>query len=809
MLRSYLIIALRNLSKHKVYSLVNILGLSVGIAFFTLLFLIVRYELSYDLFNQKQDRIYRVVELIDKDGMGEHSASMPYAFGETLLEEYGDYVESVVRIFNMQTTSHTVEYEEQYQTEPNVFFADRSFFDVFDFPLKAGDPDSVLSKPNQVVISEYAAKKYFDNADPIGKTITVDGIYQAVVTGVVSGNHSPSHLDFDFLLSFSTITTNYPKYKHHLQKSWSWNPCWTYIVLKKDKAPEELEYYFTSIIEEKYPDPIRDYVYVYLQPLREIHLSSDLDYEISQNGDIAYIYIFSGIALLILLLAGINFTNLSTARYSTRVREVGIRKAIGADRQELVDQFLTEAVLISFISMFFALIFVELLLPALSFFGDKQMNLYEVNKVVVIASVFGSGILVGLLSSIYPAYYLVKFHPAEMLSNNEKWGQSSRLFRKLTVIFLFTISVFLLMSSFVSWKQLHFLMTAPLGFESKKIIVVPLGEMKEDGSYKELKKNLLELEEVSSVTAMDQVIGASHQTRSFIPSESNSDLSSILVPTLTVRDDFLKTFNIKLVSGRNFSEEDSAGGKEIMINTAMTEYLGYDSPKQALGHAFHTLWGNEKIIGVVENFNFRSLHNKPGPMVIFVDRKPESRAFNTNYMAIKLKDGFQFDKEAIKKIKKVWSLAAPYREMNYFYLRDKINMHYFKEMRLAKVSFFFSLVGIFIACLGLFGMSFFIMNHRKKEVAIRKAMGASDLEIMILLSKEFFALVSVAILLAWPVTYFILNNWLKQFPFNVDIGISTFITSALIAYLTTILTVSYYTIKAGIRNPIRDLGSEG
>lgn len=803
MFRNYLIVAFRNLIKYKVYSIVNIIGLSIGIAFFTLLFLVVRYELSYDDFHSKKDQIYRLIEFINKEGVGERSASVPFPFSTTLMTEYEDYVASSVRIFNQQTLHHTVVHKGNEHIEKGLYYVDSTFFDVFDYEFIHRTPNKVLSSSCSVVITDKIANKYFGDTNPIGQILTIDGYDNMVVTGVVSPPELPSHFKFDILVSLHTLEEISKNYGWITENEWFWNPCWTYIVLKEDKAPEELEAFFPDIIENRFPESIKDYVSIYLQPLNEIHLYSNLEYEISENGDIDYMYIFSGISILVLIIAGINFTSLSVARLSARMKRIGIRRSIGASRIEVMGLFMTETFVISLLAVFMAMILVELSLPAVRYFGDRQMTLLSINKGIVISCVLGSGLIVGIVSNIYPIYYLSSFRPAEMMSTKEILGKSSQSFRRVIVMLQLSITVFLCMGTNVNMEQLYYLMTAELGFETNNIVIVPLGELKYKGVYETFKKELERSEHIVSITGIDHLIGANYQTRSFIHEDSAFNISEFLIPRLVVRDNFLNTFDIKLVTGRNFSDEYKAAGNEIIINKSLAKLLGYKHPKDAIGQFLRTNYGNEVIIGVVKDFNFKSLHNEPGPLALYIEKGHKERKFSTEFVAVRIVEGSH--RHIGKTIEKAWSKISVYKELNYFGLRKKINELYFKEVQLVRVSIFFSVIGIFIACLGLFGLSFFLMNQKRKEVAIRKALGATDIQIFFFLSKEFVPLTGISIILAWIASYFILDSWLDSFPFHINIGLTPFVISGATVIIITLMTVSFHTIKASIKHPANDL----
>ncbi|AZQ61055.1 FtsX-like permease family protein [Flammeovirga pectinis] len=806
MLRNYIIIGIRNLKKHGLYSLVNVLGMSMGIAFFTLLFLIVKNELSYDDFHVDPKRTYRVVEVIDSQDIGERSASVPIPLGPTIKDLYPNYIERSVRFFNDQAYSHMLFANGKQYNEKNLYFTDSDFFKVFDFPLILGNKRTALSEPQSIVITTKIAQKYFGNENPLGKKVLYENKYYLTVTGVIDKTNLPTHLNFDQLISFSTLSiTNKDILQNNL---WVWNPCWTYILLKEGVKPEELEADFEILFQDgsKFPEFIRDYVQLYLQPIREIHLYSDLDFEMSPNGDYMYIYIFSAIALMVLIIAAINFMNLSAVRYSTRIREVGIRKAIGADQSELIVQFLIEAGILSICSMFGALIFMELLFPYIyQILGDEKLLFRDLENQSLMFFVGGSGVFVGALASFYPMYYLSGVRPLEGLNVTRTMGSKQKRFRKWSVIVQFVIAIFLLFSTYVSKEQLNLMKKTYLGFDTENIVIIPLGEVKYSPfKFDQLKEQFLEVDGVESVTGIDEVLGVWVQNYPFSINKGEVRTSSTFYSALKVRDDFESVFNLKLVAGHHFSEENKASIHEILVNEAMVKHLGIDNPKDAIGLGIYSEKGKEQIIGVLKDFHYEPIHKEIGPFIIDVNNWESARSYLTKYMAIRLRGDKSWEQVKPFMVAK-WTKIIPYRLMDSFFLQTKVEASYKKEERLAKVSLIFSIIGVIIANLGLFGLASFITVQKNKEIAIRKALGMENLEAMLFISKEFFILIGSACLIAWPISYLGMRLWLENFPKTITIGIGVYIFSGGVTLLLTLITVSYHVVKAAFKNPVEDL----
>ncbi len=804
MLKNYFTIALRNLYKYWVYSLINIAGLAVGISFFTLLFLIIQYEISYDTIHSKSDRIYRLVEKIEQNGVGEESASLPFGFGPKAVESFPDQVENMVRIFNFQLFSHSVSYQDERDNEGRFYFADSTFFQIFDFPLLKGNPKTALLAPNSVVISEAMAKKYFGEEDPIGKVIFYEDNIPLTVTGVLTKRDYASHFEFDFLASLSSVRA-FVNPLHY--NSWVWNPCWTYLLLKEDANQAVLEQQFAQIVERHFPSALARYVEIYLQPLRSIHLKSNLDYEISSNGDVTYIYIFAVIAILILVITVINFTNLSTARYSMRAKEIGIRKAIGADKSELIQQFFVESIFISTIGIICAFVLVEVLLPHVALLTDRDLTYNKIDKGVLVASVFGSGLVVGFLSSLYPSYYLSRFLPAEVLNGAPMSGLRNKRFRSILVVLQFCITIYLLISTLINFQQVGYMRGAEIGFEKEQIVMVPMPNTSARTRYDSLKAMLLQHDAVKAVTHTEEILGAGHQTHNFMPEWENPSKSEmIFLPSLIVGYDFIETFDIQLLVGRSFHPDSTDETRAVIVNQELVRFMEWGSPEEALGKTLRTSYGDEKVVGVVENFNFESLHEEVTPFVLDLPNTEGIRFSFAKYIAIRVEDNSE--QVALAHIEKVWDMYVPNRTFEYFVLSNKLNNLYMRELKLGLISGDFSLVAIFIACLGLFGLSSFVVEQKRKEIAIRKAIGTTNVSIIALLSSEFLSLVGVSLLIAWPFSYFMMNYWLSRFPFHIEISMAPFITSGIVVLAITLLTVSYHTIRAALKNPVQDLNRD-
>jgi len=802
LLENYLVIALRNLYKHKVYSLINILGLATGIAFFTLLVLIIRYELSYDDIHRFKNRIYRVVKFTESTGLGEKTATVPFPLGPSLMQQYPEQVESYVRIFNFQVPTHSISRGNTRKNEPHFYFADASFFDVFDFPIAMGNPERALQKPMGVIISQRVKEVYFGDGNPIGKQLLYEEEYPFVVTGVFAEKDYPTHFEFDFIASMASLT-NLNVDPQMLESDWRWDPCWTYVLLEDDKSPEDLEFLLEDLVGEKFPQAIRQQTSLFLQPLKEIHLYSSLSFELGANSDVRYVFIFGALAILILVIATVNFTNLSSAKAALRSREIGIRKAIGADQAELIRQFVVEFLLISSIAILFAFILLELMLPLFAGFSDSALHVYTFDKRFYIVTIIASGLSIGLFSSLFPTYYIARFQPSEALTGSMMPNVKSKRFRSILVVVQFVITGFLLVTTFTSMRQFYFLKTANLGFEKKNILVVPVANTDIRFRFNDFKDRLLASPHIRSVTASEEVLGLGHRSHDYRAGIGGHQPEWMFFPSLMVRADFLDVFDIELLAGNGFSgDENQEAYRSVVVNEEMVKYMGWGTPQQAIGKTLSSRAGGEKVIGVAKNFNFESLHNEVAPFVIDIP-SDKFQFWFTRYVSVRVEEGKQ--DVALKYLSEVWNDFVPKRRFEHFVLSRELARQYKQERNLGSVLSYFALVALLIACLGLYGLSSFVVNLRKKEVAIRKAIGTTDFSIFLLLLRDFFGLVGIAILLAMPIAWLVMSSWLENFPFHTSVHIGDFIVTLIVAFTITLLTVSYHTVRAALRPPTKSL----
>ena len=808
MFKNYLKIAVRNLKRHKGYSFINVFGLAIGAACFVLILLFVQDELSYDRYHEKADRIYRAVELIEG---AEESSSQPFPVGETVAIDYPHLVESTVRFFNMQAPTLSLSYEapdgaKQTFNESRFFFVDSTVFDVFDFDLIRGNPETALIDPMSIVLTESMAEKYFGDVDPIGRTIQFEGSHDLRVTGVMADVPRNSHFRFDFLASFSSLRQILPNTQ--ILEGWYWNPAWTYILLREDVQPATLEAQFPDFVQKYFGQQIKDMTVLYLQPLTDIHLHSRLDYEIESNSSIAYVYIFSVIAFFILLIACINFINLTTARSAKRAREVGMRKVLGAYRLQLVKQFLGESVLLSVVAVLVALPLVWLLLPVLNDVSGKSLALDLTTAGWILGGLTAIGLFVGLVSGLYPAFFLSAFEPVETLKGStlSAGGTSSGRFRQVLVVTQFALSIILIAGTIVAHQQLGFLRNARLGFDKEQVVMVNMLRSSIAPRYAELKDALLQHRNVLEVSISEDALGNKYQSSSWIP-EGFDD--PIQVPRMMVHDDVIDVFDIEMAAGRGYSSDFETDATEAaVVNEAFVRRVGWGSAEEALGRALTTEIGAAvRVIGVTKDFHYASLHNPVGPFVLqHVGNNPGAIAFFGRYLAVRIApDNLE---ETLRYIEDQWAAFEPNRPVEYFFLDDNLEDMYRAEAALGEVATAFSLLAILVACLGLFGLASFIAEQKTKEIGIRKVMGASVSGLIVLFSRGFVGLVFIAALIAWPVAYFALDAWLSAFAYQTSVGFVPLLVAALLALGIAWLTVSYQSVSAALADPVKSLRYE-
>ncbi len=806
MLKNHITIALRNLLKNKIYSSINLAGLAIGIACCILILLFVNDELSYDKFHDNYKNIYRAY-LDARIGDNEHIAALsPAPMAEALIRDFPQ-VEASVK-FNAWGAP-VLRYEDKVFSEERFFNTDPTIFDIFTFQFISGDPQNALSQPNTVVITDKIAEKYFGNEDPIGKSINYENIADVIVTGVVKEFPSNSHFHFDFLSS-TVGSENHQQY-------WFRNNNYTYFVLRDGVDPKEFEQQMNEkFIEYSSPEIVeatgismeenikQGFRYRFaIQPLTDIHLKSDLEFEIEPNSNINYIYSFSIIALGILLIAIVNFMNLSTAKSSGRAKEVGIRKTLGSSFKQLIHQFLSESVILSFIAFSLAIFGVYLLLPFFNEIAQKELSFDVFANPVVILSFVLLSTIIGTLAGSYPAFFLASFRPIAVLSGKLKRGSKGSNLRSTLVIFQFSVSIILIAGTLVVYNQLQYIQNKNLGYNKEQVLIVH----KTDDLGTRVSSFIDELKSSSDIinaTNSGHVIGSSFGSYTF-RMKDQPDQAPILM-WLTFADvDFAETYQFKIKEGRYFSEDRVTDSTAIVVNEATIKAMGIKG--DPIGQEITFVGGiyNEqasRIIGVVEDFHFESFHTEIKPLVLNLWRAGQFGG----YVSVRI--AANNIPETIDFMKEKWLEYAGQQAFEYTFLDEDFAEIHVNEQRTAKLFTTFSILAIFVACLGLLGLAAFTAEQRTKEIGIRKTLGASVTSILILLSKEFTKWVVISNLIAWPAAYYLMNSWLQDFHYRIEMGLWVFIIAGAATLLIAIFTISTQAMKAAVSNPIKSLKYE-
>lgn len=794
MIGNYLKIAWRNLKQNRLLSVINILGLSVGIACCLLIAMYVFHEKSYDRFHKNTDRIVRATMELSYNG----NITKVAVTGTKVLPEFirvFPEVEDGVRIFPVNTT---IGVDDKLFLEKQFVYATDQFFTVFSFKLLRGDAHQVLAKPNQLVLTRSAAKKYFGDADPVGKVLKINSENDFVVAGVAEDCPANSQIKFSVLASWSSLTD--PVYT---TESWMDASHYTYLLLKQpgmEKALEQkIDNYFKSQ-NEGYKVPGKDYIDIRVQPLTDVHLNAIVEGGFEPGGDNRYVYIFSGVALLVLIIACANYVNLTTARASERAREVGVRKVIGASKKQLFAQFISESVVTVFVSLLISLLLVRLFISPFNTITGKQLELNFLLTPANLASLAIILFVAGFLGSIYPALVLSRFQPIAILKRNIRVNASGIGLRKSLFVAQFFISVALIVSTLVIQKQLGFIQNKKLGYNNDHVIVLRADE-----------KTISKMSTVKTVLAANpNILGVTtcNQTPTFIPGKYNLNIDDkeIVIAGVRVDKDFIKTMSMEIKSGTDFTavEEQAAFTRTdtiqrpLIINEATVRSFGWTN-EDAIGKTFKFQGRNSIVKAVVGDFHFASMHETISPIVIFL-------AANTRQVLVRLSaDNLE---QTLSYIKTKWSEMAPQLPFEYEFMDEQFNKLYAAEARTGKIFYSFAILAIALACLGLLGLATFTAYQRTKEIGIRKVLGASVVGIVLMLCRDFIKLVVIAVVIASPVAWWLMNKWLEDFAYRVNIGWTVFMIAAVAAIMIALITLSFQAIRAAIANPVKSLRTE-
>ncbi|HEV8272328.1 MAG TPA: ABC transporter permease [Chitinophagaceae bacterium] len=808
MIKNYLKIAWRNLLRYKGLSFINILGLAIGLACCVLVGLFINDELSYDKYNKDADLIYRVVkDFVNDDGSKLPDATTPPAIGAAIQKDIPE-IEHVVRFMPGWGGKFYVRNGEKGFIEENLYRADSSIFDVFTFQFLQGDPKTALKAPDAIVITESMVKKYFGNEDPINKVLQVDQWGPRMVTAVIKDIPANSHFNFDLLMPLRF--KNNDGSLRDINSNWGWYNYYTYIKLKPGARIAEVDKKIRDVFKKNQPENKN---YFYTQALTDIHLTSNLKWELKANSDKSYIYIFGTVALFILIIACINYVNLTTARSSLRAREIGIRKVSGAVRGALIRQFLIESILVSSLAAIVALIIAQLLLPTINNITGKSLSLILHGNYFILLLIFGFAVLLGAIAGFYPALFLSSFEPIKVLKGERLSGFRRFGLRKILVVTQFTISIALIIGTIIVIQQINFVQNAKLGLDKDHVMMIKDVGYLSRAERQKLKNDLLQIPTIKTVATANGIVGGINWTATLrLKGVQNEQL----VNFLSVDENYRDALKLEMKEGRFFSQtflsdtmnsgipgttERDAGS--VVLNETAVKDLQIPSP--AIGQQLVWDTNNDttwyvKVIGVVKNFHFTSMKNEIKPFAFFWQA---NRADN---FTIKLDGGEMQNK--IATIKAIWDKNVTSRPFQYSFLDETYSKQYKSEMNFKTIFYYITFIAIFIACLGLFGLSSFIMEQKAKEIGIRKVLGASMSGIVGMLSKDFVTLVIIAALIAFPVAWWAMDKWLQDFVYRISITWWVFAVATVAALLIAVVTISFQSIKAAIANPVKSLRTE-
>jgi putative ABC transport system permease protein len=811
MIANYLKIAWRNLLKNKVFSFINIVGLATGLACFIMIAMYVADELSYDRFNEKADRIYRINSDIRFGGTDLIMAVSADPMGAALKSDYPE-VEEYVRLY-ASSGSRLIKKQNEFINEPRVVFADSTLFDVFTLPAIAGNTKTALNEPNTVVITESTAKKYFGSAAlAMGKMVESKEVESTLykVTAVIKDIPANAHFHFDFFFSMDNVDYEFGNFLSHNFH--------TYLLLKPGTDYKEFNKRFKQVIDKYVLPQARQFMQIEsmddfaktgnrleysLIPVTDIHLHSSRQVELSANGNMQYVYIFSAVALFILLIACINFMNLSTARSASRAKEVGIRKVLGTEKKSLIGQFLTESTLMAFIALLLALVLIWF---SISWFNDmagKQMTLLALLRPSYLLIILLLPLFVGILAGSYPAFFLSSFQPIKVLKGKINSGFKKSTLRSSLVVFQFATSIMLIISTIVVFKQLNYIQNSSVGFNKEQVLVVDNSGVPRE-SQVALKNEIDKLSEIkiSSFASFLPVSNSSRNDNTFSTDAVMTEKNGFNMQVWRVDYNYIPTLQMEMISGRNFSEKFGTDSLAIIINETTAKLIGFGNP---IGKKLFSSDGpNEPpsvytIIGVVKNFNYESLRKNVGPLCMRLGNNQWASAFRISTSDMP---------GLIHRIETKYKAMAPGMPFRYSFLNESFDNMYREEQRVGKVALTFSLLAIVIACLGLFGLAIYMSEQRTKEIGVRKVLGASVANIISMLSKDFVRLVFVSFVFAMPLAWWAMHTWLQDFAYRINISWWVFAAAGGAALFIALITVSSQALKAALSNPIKSLRTE-
>ncbi|OGU60100.1 MAG: hypothetical protein A2V66_10425 [Ignavibacteria bacterium RBG_13_36_8] len=802
MFRNYFLIALRTIRKSKLYSGINIVGLALGIACSLLIYMYVAEELSFDNYHKDVDQVYRVYEEISSPTSIQYYAPVAWPVAPTLLKDYPQ-VEYAARLYTHMST-RLIKYNEKVFYEPKFIYGEEDIFKILSYNFIQGNPDNALTRQNTIVITKSTAKKYFGNTNPVGRILQCNGI-NCEVTGVIEDLPYNTHLKFDLIASIKTIEDE------NWWANWLGTECFTYIKLAPnvdgDAFGEQIKTFADNYIDESFRQ--RGYFHrFYLQHVSDIHLKSNFPGELETPGNFYTIILFSAIGLFVLIIAGLNYMNLSTAKSLNRAKEVGLRKVVGGNRRQIAVQFYTESILLSFFALIIAFGITFLILPYFNDLSGTTFSHTDLFKPRILGGLLLIGLTVGLGAGSYPASFLSSFSPITTLGGSFMKGGKGSFMRKTMVIFQFAISLLLIIGTIVIHRQINYMQNQNLGFNKEQKLMIPVqGGASITSNYEQVKELLEANPNIVSATASSNVPGIAFYSWNIKSLDSEHEFESG-VNHLFVDPDFLGSYQIEMAAGRYFNKHNPADMSDwskythFIINKAAANILGFTNPNDALGLKIQSGLGliQGEVIGVTKDFHYAGLQTAVEPLIISWFPK------RFGYLTLNISTN-NID-SAIDYAKRKWNEIFPGSLMEYKFLDEEFNALYNSEKQTASIVNVFTFIGLFIACLGLLGLVSFIVEQRKKEIGIRKVLGSSVSNVMYLLLKEFFKWILISNIIAWPIAYILMNSWLQDFAYRIQIELDVFVYAGLLSILLMLVTVSYQSVKAAVANPIDSIKHE-
>ncbi len=791
MLKNYFQVALRNLLRSKSASVIKIISLSIGMICFAIISLFIYHELGYDKFHKNPEQIFRVVkDFVNDDGSRIPDATTPPAFAPVIQKDISEVAYST-RLFPNWGRKYLIQYDDIRSYEESVVRIDSSFFDVFTFAFVKGEKNASVSNPNFIILTESTAKRFFGNEDPMGKALKIDigpDGTDFFVTGILKDVPENSHFKFNFLISIRTFQDP------QLDNNWGFYNFYTYVRLNPKADARNFQSKLQPVFKKYDPDNMNE---CYAQSITDIHLKSNLKWELSANGDYSYIRILAFIALFTIILAVINYINLVTAQSARRAKEVGIRKVSGAVKSALVTQFLLESMIMAIVATIISIAVVESILPAFENIFNSTLSFFDPQNIKVLWMMLGVGLLTGLLAGMYPAFYLSSFQPVKVLKGTVTSFGGNNLLRKGLVTFQFIISTVLIIGTFVISSQINFVRNIKLGFNKENILLIRnAGGLQNRQAIVDKIKNV---PGVLNAGAADGVLGGQNWTTSV---KAKDGENSLLLNFLSTDYDFLNVMNVQFKAGRNFSGSTQADSSAVILNETAVKQLGIkgDVIGTQINRGDDEVPDYYTVIGVINDFHFSSFHEPIKPFGFFLI---EPRV-NTLFVKI---NGDNLT-ESVSGIQKTWNALIPGRPFEFTFQDEQFAKLYAGEVKFQKLFSNFTFVAILIACLGLFGLSAYTAQQRIKEIGIRKVLGASVFGVTRLLSSEFLKLVLLSVAVSIPIAWYTMNEWLQNFAYHVELSAWMFVVSGLVAVFIALFTVSFQSIRAALANPVNSLRNE-